>query len=296
MRQRISKLLGGECRTSLELRGALRGSAFVFGIVLAACGGGGGADGEESEGLDAGEIGESGVTDGSGDDGPRLDMASDESGSGDDGGPECGAVVATVRDFPEAHPDFETFANDIATPGLVEATLGSDGKPVFTGLAANPPQMTTKENFDMWYRDTSGQNMSFPISLPLADSGNGTYVFDDQTFFPVDGMGYGDEGNTDTMGDLHNFFFTTEVVTSFVYEEGQQFTFTGDDDLWLFIDGKLAIDLGGLHPALSQTLDLDTLGLSAGSTYSMHIFHAERHTEASTFRIETTIACFNPVG
>jgi fibro-slime domain-containing protein len=103
-------------------------------------------------------------------------------------------------------------------------------------------------------------------------------------------MGFGEEGQP------HNFHFTTEIHTRFTYRGGERFTFTGDDDLWLFINDRLAIDLGGLHPQLSATVDLDAsaaaLGLEAGETYPMDIFHAERHTDASNFHVETTIDCF----
>jgi fibro-slime domain-containing protein len=120
--------------------------------------------------------------------------------------------------------------------------------------------------------------------------GSGTYVYDDPDFFPLDGMGFGNEGLP------HNFHFTTEVHTTFEYKGGETFTFTGDDDLWLFINERLAIDLGGLHPALSATVDLDasstTLGIDPGQTYRMDIFHAERHTDASNFHVETTSRCF----
>ncbi len=37
---------------------------------------------------------------------------------------------------------------------------------------------------------------------------------------------------------------------------------------------------------------MDSLGLTLGETYPMDIFHAERHTNESNFRIETTIQCF----
>ena len=62
------------------------------------------------------------------------------------------------------------------------------------------------------------------------------------------------------------------------------------------MNGKLALDVGGQHEALEGTINFDqqaaTLGITPGVAYPMDIFHAERQTTASNFRIETNIKCF----
>jgi fibro-slime domain-containing protein len=68
--------------------------------------------------------------------------------------------------------------------------------------------------------------------------------------------------------------------------------------MWIFINGKLAMDLGGMHGSQNGTIDFDAqaadLGIAVGRAYPMDIFHAERHTSASNFGVETNIACFTP--
>lgn len=195
-------------------------------------------------------------------------------------------IDVTLRDFSKSHADFE-YRNGSET-GIVANRLGADGKPVYAG---SPNTYTTngKLLFDQWYNDVAGVNKTIPWSIELDEVGPGLYQYKNNAFFPIDGQGYGNEGNS------HNYHFTLEMHTDFVYRGGEVFTFTGDDDLFAFINDGLAIDLGGVHGKLSRTVDLDTeatrLGLVPGNVYPLDIFFAERHTTASNFRIDTTIGC-----
>lgn len=247
------------------------------------------SDDEPDTGMGSAGPGGSEDPDGTVDDGPKFDIGSDETGMLPP--VECETtLVATVRDFMQSHPDFE-YVIEI-DPGIVQSMLGADGKPVYAGGTTGTT--TGQANFDQWYRDVAGVNMNLPTEIALVDQGDGTYVYDNPAFFPIDGQGFGDEGNS------HNYHFTLEMHTQFVYQGGEVFTFRGDDDLFTFINGRLGIDLGGVHGPLEGSIDLDAmagaLGIVPGGTYDLDFFFAERHTSESNFRIETTIGCFQPPG
>lgn len=180
------------------------------------------------------------------------------------------------------------------SPNLFNSSLGDVAGRLAT---KTDKKITSRESFDQWYRDVAGINVSRQLEITLnIDPESGRFVFDsavDQPFhdrggfFPVNGELYGNYAQTSK-----NYHFTTEIATEFDYSKGKGdvFQFTGDDDVWVFINGRLVIDLGSMHPKRMQHIELDRLAwLEDGARCTLHVFHAERHTVDSNFRIETTL-------
>ncbi|HVL38719.1 MAG TPA: fibro-slime domain-containing protein [Fimbriimonadaceae bacterium] len=205
-------------------------------------------------------------------------------------------VTGTIRDFlyagpgiPSgyvAHPDFEGAITGVV-PNMTSSTIVPGGKPVFVG-APGYGAVSSAASFAQWWQNVPGVNMAANLNLTLTETapGSGMYQYSSNSFFPIDNQLLGNQG----LG--HNFHFTFELHLTFTYQVGQTFTFTGDDDLWLYINGKRVIDLGGVHGAASQSVNLDTLGLTAGNSYAFDLFFAERHTTQSNFTITTSIQSF----
>jgi fibro-slime domain-containing protein len=96
----------------------------------------------------------------------------------------------------------------------------------------------------------------------------------------------------------HNFSFTSEVRYWFPYRAGTTYTldFLGDDDVWMFVNKKLAVDIGGIHTPQAGTLTITnqnagTYGLSDGGVYEVEVFQAERQTTSSSYKL--TLSGFN---
>lgn len=205
--------------------------------------------------------------------------------------------------------------------GMVEPVLGENGVPVRSATFPDT-SCTSADSLNDWFIPTvlaekGGKEYTNAtcrdIPLQLDDEGfwSGDYNEDEAAnlpgFFPIDDFKYLDDEQTlpnpkwdsvyagaDWKG-YRNFSFAMVVRAEFEYVKGQYFEFRGDDDVWVFINNRLVVDIGGVHGPENGYVDVDTVGqgtkdsLVEGQTYPFHIFFAERNATGSNFKMRTSM-------
>jgi len=220
------------------------------------------------------------------------------------GGKNCGTASGQVQDTLDSDrkPIFlkDRCSNDLVNQWYRPSGASGAAFQPFSGRWSNLTSYKGREN--EWVGKAFAAtdpmaNIVFYDSLPftLVDSTTGTYNFSRTNqhpsggFFWLDGKGFGEE----PAGSGHNYYFTMELHKEFIYQGGEVFSFRGDDDVWVFINGKLALDLGGMQAETKRTLSLDAIaaefGLEKGMRYPMDFFYSERHEPQSNCEITTNL-------
>ncbi len=202
--------------------------------------------------------------------------------------------------------------------GMVEEYLSKDGLPVRVDSTLFPwDQCSAGREVDKWfvpevlatgpdgreYTNATCRDIDLKLDAEgfwLADvteSPNGCNDPTNPGFYPLDDFEYLDSAKTiknpkfdwDVQGCKHNYSFSMKITAQFKYIKGQYFEFRGDDDVWVFINNRLVVDIGGCHSPVEGAVDLDTLGLTEGTEYPFHIFFSERNATGSNFKMRTSI-------
>ena len=145
--------------------------------------------------------------------------------------------------------------------------------------------ITSAVTFSQWYVDLLGANLSKLHAVDFVRNGAGVYEVLINEFHPIDDQLLGNEG------DAHNFYFTYEIQANITYRActGQFFEFEGSDDCWLFVNGRLALDIGGIVPSVRQIIELDRLELVDGQSYQIRLYFAQRQGFVSEFKARTNL-------
>ncbi len=154
--------------------------------------------------------------------------------------------------------------------------------------------------------DTSYKNMVYndTLTFTYVAGSAGLYRYSSSAFWPLDNRGYGNEPAKGHNGTLinpapHNYSFAMHLRKEFRYASGLTFTFGGNDDIWVFINRKLALDLGGIHAVALDSVVLDSvnasrMGLVKDSIYGLDVFFAERQADQSTVLLTTQVFTYEP--
>ena len=234
--------------------------------------------------------------------------------------PTTMTMWGVVRDFrkhhqPGGHPDFgkNPAAGDTHSMGNVADTLDADGRPVFTGAgrvvasqwtdsagraihpslydaskgdvagvwgAADDGAIQSANSFRQWFRDVPGMNTSGVMGIDFEyDDSISAWVYDEDKL-PSNKAVIGGGGNS-------NYEYSYALDAKLIYHagDGDYIEISGMDDCWVFIDGKLVADLGGVNNLQEQVIHLDRLGLADAQSYDLKIFLTERIKQRERMRI-----------
>ena len=211
-------------------------------------------------------------------------------------------LSGTIRDFRGTldvlgHPDFGLPNTPPVQRWTISPRLDRDGKPSVSKPqpGASSPQRTihSEDLFATWFRDTPCRNIAMPIKLLMGRVKSYGYTDQNPTWvYNVKGGSLGmpaDRGYNDAYYSVTgvtrpcNTSWTVELGCSFEYrkDKGQWLYVSASNDLFIYLDGKLLVDIGGRSQPTTRSVDLNSIAASFGlvdrQRYALKFFVANRY-------------------
>ena len=185
--------------------------------------------------------------------------------------------------------------------GMVEYELGDDHLPILKAGS-----LTSKRGLNdttRWFTAVDGKSASYIGAMKMEYVSEGAkFFFNRDEFYPLDDAKFSDGDTVNSDGHNHLFTMSFAVPFTVLSSGGESFDVVADDDTFVFVGDKLAIDMGGVHDIAEgrfrilengevyaasgdEELAFTGITLEKGKGSMVRIFHADRDADDSVFNV-----------